>query len=100
MQREYGGPGRIDRIYTFHKEDACQSCGYDPRKDPWFDNPPLPWENEEHKLRAMRAMLVVDHIIRQADGGTDIRENTQTFCQNCNTKKSINSKDYLRSTVD
>lgn len=96
IQREYGGLARIDRMYTFWKEWACNCCGYDPRNDPWFDNPPEPWDNEEHKLRAMRAMLVCDHIIRRSDGGTDTRENTQTFCQNCNAKKTINGKDYHR----
>ena len=100
MQREYGGLARIDRLYTFHKKWICDCCGYDPRIDSYFESPPIPWENEEHKLRAMRAMLVVDHIIRQADGGLDSKENTQTFCQNCNTKKSINSKDYIRANVE
>jgi hypothetical protein len=97
--REYGGLARTDRLYTFFKNWVCEGCGYDPRKDPWFDNPPpTPWDDEEHKLRAMRAMLVCDHIIRRSDGGTDTKENTQTFCQNCNAKKTINEKDYHRGT--
>jgi len=100
MLREYGGMARMDRPYTFHKEMSCDCCGYNPFQDPWFDNPPVPWDNEEHKQRAMRAMLVVDHIVRQADGGKDTKENSQTFCHNCNSKKSMNNKDYLRRTLD
>ena len=94
-QREYGGLARFDRIYTFHKVWECKCCGYNPQKDPWFDNPPVPWDNEAHKFRAMRATLVCDHIILRREGGKDTADNIQTLCQNCNAKKTNNKKDYL-----
>ena len=28
-QREYGGPGRIDRPHTFHRKWVCAHCGKD-----------------------------------------------------------------------
>lgn len=94
-QREYGGLGRIDRPWTFAREWCCAWCGYSPKDDPWFDQ--QQWDSEEHKNRAMRAMLVGDHKIRKTDGGSDGKDNVQTLCQNCNSKKSALNHDHRRT---
>jgi hypothetical protein len=94
-QREYGGLGRLDRPWTFSREWTCSCCGYNPKEDPWFEQ--QKWDNESHKNMAMRSMLVGDHKIRQADGGSDDPENVQTLCQNCNAKKTALHKDHQRS---
>lgn len=95
QQREYGGLGRIDRPWTFSREWACAWCGYSPKEDEWFDNTPIPFDNEVHKNRAMRSMLVGDHSEdRNVDGGSHGKDNVQTLCQNCNSKKTVLYKDY------
>lgn len=99
-QREYGGLGRIDRLWTFSREWTCAWCGYNPKEDPWFKNPPIPFDDEVHKNRVMRTMLVGDHgDERRIDGGSDGKDNVQTLCQNCNAKKTSLYKDYQRSKV-
>lgn len=95
-QREYGGPGRIDRPWTFERKWSCDWCGYSPLKDPWFDNPPIPFDNEVHKNQVQRGTLVGDHIERKVDGGSDCSENVQTLCQNCNSKKTSLYRDFRR----
>lgn len=94
--REYGGMARLDKPYSFAKKWICDWCGYDPRTDPWFNNPPIPWDDEVHKNRAMRSMIVADHIERATDGGSHAADNVQSLCQCCNTKKTILHKDYQR----
>lgn len=99
-QREYGGMGRKDRLWTFSREWTCSWCGYNPKEDPWFNDPSIQWESEVHKHQTMRGMLVGDHIIRQADGGSHDKENVKTLCQNCNCKKTNLKKDYTRSSIN
>lgn len=94
-QREYGGLGRIDRPWTFSRKWVCDWCGYNPKEDLWFET--QKWDDEDHKLRTMRNMLVGDHKIRKADGGADDDTNVQTLCQNCNSKKSGLNHDHRRS---
>lgn len=97
--REYGGLGRTDRPWTFARKWACDWCGYSPLDDPWFENPPIPFDNEVHKNQVMRGILVGDHNIRRIDGGDDSEENVQTLCQNCNSKKTNLFKDYKRGFI-
>jgi hypothetical protein len=104
MMREYGGPGRTDRPWTFNKKRHCEMCGMDPWKNPLvkkIDNPIV-------KDRTALSMLVVDHIHTQRDGGNDHPENCQTLCQNCNEVKTVlygdriprklytNEEDYIK----
>jgi len=101
MQREYGGLSRYDRPWTFSKEWICAWCGYNPKEDPWFKNPPIPFDNEAHKIRVQRGMLVGDHNEkRRIDGGSDDKDNVQTLCQNCNSKKTNMTHDYRRSKIE
>lgn len=98
-QVEYGGFGKASRLWTFSREWCCDWCGYSPLNDPWFNNPPIPFKNEAHKIRAMRATLVADHIIRRIDGGSDCKSNIQTLCQNCNVKKTTLYEDYKKAKI-
>jgi hypothetical protein len=98
QQREYGGMGRIDRPWSFSREWCCAWCGYSPKDDPWFDNPPIPWDDEIHKNRAMRSTLIGDHgEHRKTDGGGHGKDNVQTLCATCDRKKTNLYKDYQRS---
>lgn len=96
-QREYGGLGRVDRPWTFAREWTCTWCSYNPKEDPWFAE--QHWDSEEHMNRAMRAMLVGDHKVRKTDGGADTKDNVQTLCQNCNSKKSTLNHDHRRTKL-
>lgn len=100
QQVEYGGLGKLNRPWTFSREWSCNWCGYSPKDDLWFDNPPIPFDDETHKHRVMRSMLVGDHNQeRNVDGGSHGKGNVQTLCQNCNAKKTMLHKDYLRSKI-
>lgn len=95
MQSEYGGLGKLDRPHTFSREWCCEWCGYSPKDDPWFDQ--QVWDDELHKLRAMRGTLIGDHnAIRKVDGGSDGKSNVQTLCRNCDAKKTMLNKDYQK----
>ena len=99
--KDYGGLGKQNRPWSFAREWTCSACGYNPKEDPWFENPPFPFDDEVHKNRAMRSMLVGDHKdVRMADGGGHGKDNVQTLCQNCNSKKTSLYKDYQRGKVD
>jgi hypothetical protein len=96
--REYGGMGRVDRPWSFSREWCCAWCGYSPKEDPWFNNPPIPFDDEIHKNRAMRATLIGDHgEQRKIDGGSHGKDNVQTLCANCDRKKTMLYKDYQKS---
>lgn len=98
---EYGGLGKLDRIWTFSREWSCSWCGYSPKDDPWFESPPIPFDNETHKHQTMRMMLVADHKDkRNVDGGGHGKDNIQTLCQNCNAKKTALFKDFQRSKIE
>lgn len=100
QQREYGGMGRLDRPHSFSREWCCAWCGYSPKDDPWYDNPPIPWDDEAHKLRAMRSALIGEHGVRKIDGGSDGKDNVQTLCRNCDSKKTVLYKDYQKSSSE
>lgn len=100
QQREYGGLGRLDRPWTFSRDWSCGWCGYSPKDDPWFTDPPIPWDSEVHMHSAMSATLVGDHsLVRKVDGGSHGRDNVKTLCQICNAKKGALYKDFDSSTA-
>lgn len=91
---DYGGLGKIDRPWTFSRDWSCAWCGYSPKDDPWFKNPPIPWESEVHLHGGMRSTLVGDHSHDlKSNGGGHGKDNVQTLCQNCNAKKTTLYKD-------
>lgn len=99
-QREYGGLGRIDRPWSFSREWTCAWCGYSPKEDPWFDNPPVPFESEVHKNQAMRSTLVGDHMLRKVEGGTHDKKNVQTLCTLCDRKKTALFRDFVKTSTE
>ncbi len=100
QQREFGGPGRIDRPWSFSREWVCNWCGYSPKEDTFFDNPPIPFDNEIHKNQVMRSTLIGDHLIRKVDGGGHSKDNVQTLCRNCDAKKTALYKDFIKTSTE
>ena len=88
---EYGGMGKPERPHTFYRGWVCEACGYDPRKDPQFDD----IEDEFHKLRCMRSVMHGDHIELKSRGGSNTKDNIQTLCCRCHQIKTSKEKDYL-----
>lgn len=95
-QKIYGGPSKNERKYTFHKEWQCSCCGYDPRTDSRFDC----LTDTASYYSAVGSALVCDHIIRQTDGGSDLKENIQTLCKICDLVKSATHKDWHHTGRD
>ena len=91
LMREYGGPGRTDRPYTFNKSKTCDCCGL----NPWEHDMVKQIEDELIRDRTAWGMLIVDHIHTQRDGGSDAPENCQTLCKNCNDIKSTLAGDLI-----
>lgn len=91
LMREYGGPGRTDRPWTFHKKKNCDYCD----QSPW-DHPKVKQIKDELvRDRVAWGMLIVDHIHTQRDGGGHSEENTQTLCLDCNQIKSTLACDTM-----
>ena len=91
LMREYGGPGRTDRPYTFNKSKTCDCCGL----NPWEHDMVKQIDDELIRDRTAWGMLIVDHIHTQRDGGSDAPENCQTLCKNCNDIKSTLAGDLI-----
>lgn len=89
--REYGGPGRTDRPWTFNKKRTCECCGHDPWKHPMV----MMIEDELVRDRVAWGMLIVDHIHTQRDGGGDSPDNCQTLCLDCNQIKTTLACDSM-----
>jgi len=91
LLREYGGPARMDRPWTFNKKKTCDICGH----DPWQHPKVKLIENELIRDRVAWGMLFVDHIETQRDGGSHCDQNTQTLCLDCNMIKSTLAGDMV-----
>mgnify|MGYP003951230721 FL=1 len=89
--REYGGPARMDRPWTFNKKRCCDLCGHDPWKHPKVKL----IDDELIRDRVAWGMLFVDHIETQRDGGSHCDQNTQTLCLDCNMIKSTLAGDMV-----
>jgi hypothetical protein len=96
MQREYGGPGRLDRPHTFHRKWVCAHCGKDVSAEVAAKYPGL--EDKDPKIfnRLCRNRIIADHIVRKADGGDDSAENIQSLCLDCNSDKTILNEDFRK----
>jgi HNH endonuclease len=95
-QKEFGGMGSSrNSLHTFHRKRYCEDCGYNPFEDPKYDQ----YKNDlELYNRLCRSQLIGDHnLVREADGGEDVKENIKTLCLRCNADKTIINKDYLPS---
>jgi 5-methylcytosine-specific restriction endonuclease McrA len=92
--REYGGTGRIDRPHTHHRRYICDGCDKDVRIEVGKKYPDLKESDPDLFYRLCRNRIIGDHIIREADGGDNSAENVQSLCLDCNSDKTIISKDY------
>ena len=91
LMREYGGPARSDRHWSFNKERTCSCCGHDPWKHPMVKK----ISDELVRDRVAWGMLIVDHMHTQRDGGDDSPENCQTLCLDCNQIKTTLACDSM-----
>jgi 5-methylcytosine-specific restriction endonuclease McrA len=98
-QREYGGMGQRGRPYTFHRRLVCDMCGLDPADYIRKVVPGLEKSDSVKFSRAVRSLIVGDHIIRKTDGGKDTADNIQSLCQNCNVIKGAMHDDWQRSQL-
>lgn len=94
MQREFNGPGRLDRPWTFFRKWICDDCGRDVCEEVRIRCPHIEEDDPELFYRLCRNMMVADHIVRKADGGSDTEENIQSLCLNCNSFKTTLSEDW------
>lgn len=91
MLREYGGPARLDRHWTFNKHSSCDCCGFDPWQQAHIQKISDPLIRD----RVAWGMLIVDHIHTQQAGGSDHPANCQTLCLICNQLKTALSADTM-----
>lgn len=88
--RDYGGPGRLDRPYTFWKKDSCESCGRTPSQD----NPKIAQLKEPMRTVVGRMMLQVDHkTVRKH--GSNHPKNLVTLCAECHQLKTYKNSDHI-----
>jgi len=89
--REYGGPARRDRPWTFWKKDHCEDCGHTPHKD----NPKIAELKEPVSKILGMMMLHVDHKTVRRKGGNHPK-NLVTLCQECHMLKTYLSGDHIK----
>jgi hypothetical protein len=85
------GMGKPERPHTFYRGWECNTCGYDPRKDPAI----LEIEDPYHQLRVARGVMHGDHIVLKSKGGKDTADNINTLCCRCHMIKTYKEQDYL-----
>ena len=95
LMREYGGPGRIDRPYTFNKKRKCDIC----KQSPWDHIMIKKITDPLIRDRVAWGMLIVDHIHTRRDGGDDNPENCQTLCMDCNHIKTTLACDNMPKSL-
>lgn len=94
LQKEFNGPGRLDRPWTFFRKWTCDDCGKDVREEVRKKYPHLEEDDPIVFYRMCRNRMIADHIVRRADGGDDSEENIQSLCLDCNSDKTILSEDW------
>ena len=87
MLREYGGFARLDRPWTFWKNDHCEECGHHP-----VDNPIIMAMPEDVKHTIARMLLHVDHL--DGDTNNNHPSNLHTKCAECHSIKTFINADY------
>lgn len=95
LLREYGGPARFDRPYSFNRQKTCDCCGF----NPWQHPAVTKIADVLIRDRVAWGMLIVDHILPQQQGGSDSPENCQTLCQHCNIVKTTLAGDSMPKSL-
>jgi 5-methylcytosine-specific restriction endonuclease McrA len=91
---EYGGVGRLDRLWTFHRKWVCDECGVDVSVEVVKKFPGLDTKDPTLFNRLCRNRIIGDHQVRKADGGLDTESNIKSLCLNCNADKTIINEDW------
>jgi len=94
MQREFDGPGRLDRPWTFFRKWVCDDCGKDVCDQVREKYPDIEESDPSLFYRMCRNRMIADHIVRKVDGGSNTEENIQSLCLDCNSDKTILSEDW------
>jgi hypothetical protein len=94
QQREYGGLGRLDRPWTFHRGWQCYECGRNMLDEVRKKFPTLEDTDEDKFYRLARNRIIGDHQQRQAHGGDHSADNIRSLCLECNSDKTILNEDY------
>lgn len=94
--KKYGGNASPDRLYTYHKIDHCDECGYNPYIDRQDIDKVEEFENALDMKNFQDKLLTVDHI--NGDHSDDREENCRTLCWPCHSKKTHINKDWLTSS--
>lgn len=82
---------RIRREIFARDDFTCRDCGWQPDLEAWDGASPL--------TDGVRT-LTVDHILEKALGGPSTKENFQTLCDKCNTRKSVHVGQLIREGQD
>ena len=96
-QRQYGGPARRDRPWSFWKKDHCEDCGHVPHRD----NPKIAELKEPARTILGMMMLHVDHkkagrgAKRTGELGVNHPNNLVTLCQECHMLKTYLKGDHV-----
>jgi len=93
--KKYGGNASPDRLYTYHKLDHCDECGFNPYKDRQHIDKVEQFESDADMKNFQDKLLTVDHI--NGDHSDNRKENCRTLCHNCHNKKTHINKDWLYS---
>lgn len=83
---------RFSKMAQFTKNPTCACCGVS--GSVWVTTEPLIGANAKRSMAAIGVKngkivrLTCDHILPRAMGGTDMVDNIQTMCNDCNVKKA------------
>ena len=94
--REYGGPGRLDRKWSFWKKDYCEECGHNPKH-----NTQLAHLDEPLRSTLANMMLHVDHVNaagkdKYSNADVNHRDNLRTLCMECHMIKTLLDGDHWK----
>lgn len=90
-QRRRDRKKRIRREIFERDDFACKYCGWQPDLTDWDGVSPLSNDGRT---------LTVDHIVEKALGGPSTKENFQSLCDKCNTRKSVHVGRLIREAQD
>lgn len=82
---------RIRREIFERDQFTCRECGWRPDTEDW---------DGVSVLTDGQRTLTIDHKIEKALGGPSTKDNFQTLCDKCNTKKSVHVGRLIRQAQD